>query len=154
MFLINKFRSYFIFLNFQAYFSLRNSIHASRNYSYCLKILVKDILMSEVNNSHLLQTSHVWRQNMSYLHPIRTFFFLTCTHLMVEVIKTKEDKINDIKAKSKDIVTQKLIIEVLNSFSLSSSARQPSLNMRFYRLCDLTGLHCVIAVFLKARWFD
>jgi len=44
----------------------------------------------------------------------------------VEVIKTKEDKINDIKAKSKDIVTQKLI-EVLNSFSLSSSARQPSL---------------------------
>ena len=68
----------------------------------------------------------------------------------VEVIKTKEDKINDIKAKSKDIVTQKLI-EVLNSFSLSSSARQPSLNMRFYRLCDLTGLRCIIAVFLKAR---
>ena len=68
----------------------------------------------------------------------------------VEVIKTKEDKINDIKGKSKDIVTQKLI-EVLNSFSLSSSARQPSLNMRFYRLCDLTGLRCIIAVFLKAR---
>ena len=67
-----------------------------------------------------------------------------------EVIKTKEDKINDIKAKSKDIVTQKLI-EVLNSFSLSSSARQPSLNMRFYGLCDLTGLRCIIAVFLKAR---
>ena len=66
-----------------------------------------------------------------------------------EVIKTTEDKINDINAKSKDIVTQKLI-EVLNSFSLSS-ARQPSLNMRFYRLCDLTGLHCIIAVFLKAR---
>ena len=41
----------------------------------------------------------------------------------VEVIKTKEDKINDIKAKSKDIVTQKLI-EVLNSFSLSSQGSQ------------------------------
>ena len=40
-----------------------------------------------------------------------------------EVIKTKEDKINDIKAKSKDIVTQKLI-EVLNSFSLSSQGSQ------------------------------
>ena len=41
------------------------------------------------------------------------------------------------------IVTQKLI-EVLNSFSLSSSARQPSLNMRGYWLCDLTGPHCSV----------
>ena len=82
--------------------------------------------------------------------PNYNMFFPPVYTPTVEVIKTKEDKINDIKAKSKDIVTQKLI-EVLNSFSLSSSARQPSLNMRFHRLCDPTGLHCIIAVFLKAR---
>ena len=51
MFLVNKFCSYFIFLSFQAYFSLRNSIHASRNYSYRLKILAKNILMSKNKSS-------------------------------------------------------------------------------------------------------
>lgn len=70
---------------------------------------------------------------------------------MVEVIKTKENKINDIKAKSKDIIVTQKLIEVLNLFCLSSS-RQPSLNI--YRLCDLTGLHCVIAVFLKQDYLN
>ena len=51
MFLVNKFCSYFLFLSFQAYFSLRNSIHASRNYSYRLKILAKNILMSKNKSS-------------------------------------------------------------------------------------------------------
>ena len=31
--------------------------------------------------SNLLQTSIVWRQNMSCLSPVTTCFFLTCTHL-------------------------------------------------------------------------
>ena len=36
---------------------------------------------NQVDNSRLLQTSNVWQQNMSCLHPIRTHFFLTCyTH--------------------------------------------------------------------------
>ena len=46
MFLISAIRSYFTFLNFRAYFSLRNSTLASRNYSYHLKILKKNILLS------------------------------------------------------------------------------------------------------------
>ena len=36
---------------------------------------------NQVDNSHLLHTSNVWRQNMLCLHPIRTCFFLTCTCL-------------------------------------------------------------------------
>ena len=36
---------------------------------------------NQVDNSRLLQTLNVWRQNMSRLHPIRTCFFLTCTCL-------------------------------------------------------------------------
>ena len=36
---------------------------------------------NQVDNTRLLQTSHVWRQNMSCLHPIRTRLFLTCTRL-------------------------------------------------------------------------
>ena len=59
----------FHFLNFQAYFSLRNSSLASRNYSSCLT--------NQFDNTHRLQTSNVWCQNMSSLHPIRICFFLT-----------------------------------------------------------------------------
>ena len=59
----------FHFLNFQAYFSLRNSSLASRNYSSCLT--------NQFDNSHRLQTSNVWCQNMSSLPPIRICFFLT-----------------------------------------------------------------------------
>ena len=51
MFLISEFRSYFIFLNFQAYFSLRNSTLAARNYSWPLKILAKIISMSDNKSS-------------------------------------------------------------------------------------------------------
>ena len=36
---------------------------------------------NQVGNRHLLQTSNVWQQDMSCLHPIRTSFFLTCTCL-------------------------------------------------------------------------
>ena len=36
---------------------------------------------NQVDNSRLHQTSNVWRQNMSCLHPIRTCFFLTYTLL-------------------------------------------------------------------------
>ena len=53
---------------------------------------------------------------------MRDYNVLDCSNCIVEVIKTIEDKINDIKAKSKNIVTQKLI-EVLNSFCVSSFAR-------------------------------
>ena len=127
MFLINKFRLYFIFLNCQAYFSLRNSTHASTNNS-CKKYFDerKQIKSTTATYSKL----HMFGPNQNLFFP----------HVYTPTVEVK-DKINDIKAKSKDIVTQKLI-EVLNSFSFSSSARQPSLNMRFYRLCDLTGLHC------------
>ena len=38
-------------------------------------------LQKYVHNSCLLQTSNVWRQNMSCLHPIRTCFSLPCTRL-------------------------------------------------------------------------
>ena len=51
---------------------------------------------------------------------------LDCSYCIIEVIKTKEGKISDINAKSKNIVTQKLI-EVLNSFSVSSSTKELSL---------------------------
>ena len=53
---------------------------------------------------------------------MRDYNVLDCSDCIVEVIKTIEDKINDIKAKSKNIVTQKLI-QVLNSFSVSSFAK-------------------------------
>ena len=36
---------------------------------------------NQVHNNRLLQSSNVWRQNMSCLPPITTCFFLTCTHL-------------------------------------------------------------------------
>ena len=36
---------------------------------------------NQVDNSRLSQTSNVWRQNTSYLHPIRTCSLLTCTRL-------------------------------------------------------------------------
>ena len=62
-FLMSAFRWFFIFLNFLTYFSLRNTTLASRDYSKRLKIL------------QILQTSNVWRQNMSCLHPVRTCFF-------------------------------------------------------------------------------
>ena len=51
MFLISAFRSYFIFLNLQAYFSLRNSTLASRNYTWRLTILATNILLSENKSS-------------------------------------------------------------------------------------------------------
>ena len=54
-----RIRSYFIFLNFLAYFLLRNSTLAFRNYSKHLKILAKNILLSENKSSWqqlLLQT--------------------------------------------------------------------------------------------------
>ena len=51
MFLISAFRSYFIFLNFQSYFSLRNSTLESRNYSSRLKVLAKNVLLSENKSS-------------------------------------------------------------------------------------------------------
>ena len=84
MFLINTFCSYLIFLNFQAYFFLRNSTLASRNYSSRLKILAKNISLTENESSQqqprtpnfeCLAAKHVC------LHPIRTCFFLTCTRL-------------------------------------------------------------------------
>ena len=36
---------------------------------------------NQVDNSRLLQTSNVWRQNVSCLPPFTTCFFLTCTYL-------------------------------------------------------------------------
>ena len=38
---------------------------------------------------------------------MRDYNALDCSNCIAEVIKTIEDKINDIKAKSKNIVTQK-----------------------------------------------
>ena len=45
------FHSYFIFLNRKTYFSLRNSLLAYRNYTYRLKIPLKNILLSENKSS-------------------------------------------------------------------------------------------------------
>lgn len=58
-FLISAIRSYFTFLNFRAYFSPRNSTLASRNYSYHLKILKKNILLS-VQQSTTAAYSKLW----------------------------------------------------------------------------------------------
>ena len=68
---------------------------------------------------------------------LRDYNVLDCSNCIVEVIKTNEDKISD--NKSKDIVIQK-IIEVLNSFSVSSSARQLSLHMEALILISSTRL--------------
>ena len=68
---------------------------------------------------------------------LRDYNVLDCSNCMVEVTKTNEDKISD--NKSKDIVIQK-IIEVLNSFSVSSSARQLSLHMEALILISSTRL--------------
>ena len=51
MFLTSTFCLYFIFLNFQAYLSFRNSTLASRNYSLCQKIPAKNILLSKNKSS-------------------------------------------------------------------------------------------------------
>ena len=68
---------------------------------------------------------------------LRDYNVLDCSNCMVEVTKTNKDKISD--NKSKDIVIQK-IIEVLNSFSVSSSARQLSLHMEALILISSTRL--------------
>ena len=68
---------------------------------------------------------------------LRDYNVLDCSNCIVEVTKTNEDKTSD--NKSKDIVIQK-IIEVLNSFSVSSSARQLSLHMEALILISSTRL--------------
>ena len=68
---------------------------------------------------------------------LRDYNVLDRSNCMVEVTKTNKDKISD--NKSKDIVIQK-IIEVLNSFSVSSSARQLSLHMEALILISSTRL--------------
>ena len=69
------------FLNFQAYFLLGNSTLALTSKNSCNEYFVEQ--KQKVNNSCLLQTSNVWQQNMSPLHPIRACFFFTCICLGV-----------------------------------------------------------------------
>ena len=107
MFLIGAFHSSIIFLNFQQYFSLRNSTLAFKNYSLEFKIQLQkffltcchEILFIEnkssrqtaayfvsehgsnaTQNFNSLVAKHVIKKKICF-HPIRTCFFVTCTRL-------------------------------------------------------------------------
>ena len=72
--------SYLIsFLNFQAYFSLRNSTLASRDYSYRLKILAKNTLLSENKSTRQQLPSSNFEclaaKHRTCLRPSRKCFF-------------------------------------------------------------------------------
>ena len=78
IFFISAFRSYFIFLNFQAYLSLRNSRLLSRKLFWtsensCKEYFVERKQIKSTTATYLLQTSNVWRQNLSSLNHITTY---------------------------------------------------------------------------------
>ena len=85
-FFISAFCSYFIFLNFQAYLSLRNSRLPSRKLfltseNSCKEYFVERKQIKSTTATYLLQTSNVWPQNLSSLNHITTYQFLACTRL-------------------------------------------------------------------------